>query len=502
MSAITVFLADDQALVRSGFRMLIEAEDDLEVVGEAADGAAALAALRARPCDVVLMDVRMPVMDGVEATRRIVEAGLGARVLVLTTFDLDEYAFAALKAGASGFLLKDARPADLLNAIRAVAAGDAVMAPSTTKRLLDHVRPTLPAEPGAQDARVALLTEREREVLEQIAADGAEVFYTGALAERMAADLQAQGALVSLEDLAGCEVQRLAPLEGSYRGRRVTTNQPPGGGAMLLQMLNLLEQFDLRELGHNTPQYIRTVCEAMKLATVDKDRFIGDPRFVDVPLGELLSKDRAREAAARIRAGHKASVVRVNPGAVVPRDTTHLSVVDGDGNCVAMTHSLAMPSGVMTPGMGFFYNGCMGVFDPRPGRAGSIAPGKSRFTSSCPSIVFDGLNGDIPEIVLGAPGGTQIAMGVLQAIVNVLDFGMDMQQAVSAPRFSSTSDAIDVCNRIPRYTTRVLQEQGYEVVRNPYNYTIGWVHGIRIAAGGLQGGADPGRDGVALQTAL
>ena len=170
MTAITVFLVDDQALVRSGFRMLIEAEDDLEVVGEAADGAAAVAALKARPCDVVLMDVRMPVMDGVEATRCIVEAGLGTRVLVLTTFDLDEYAFAALKAGASGFLLKDARPADLLNAIRAVAAGDAVMAPSTTKRLLDHVRPSLPAEPGVQDARLALLTDREKEVLEQIAA--------------------------------------------------------------------------------------------------------------------------------------------------------------------------------------------------------------------------------------------------------------------------------------------------------------------------------------------
>jgi len=170
MTAITVFLVDDQALVRSGFRMLIEAEDDLEVVGEAADGAAAVAALKARPCDVVLMDVRMPVMDGVEATRCIVEAGLGTRVLVLTTFDLDEYAFAALKAGASGFLLKDARRADLLNAIRAVAAGDAVMAPSTTKRLLDHVRPSLPAEPGVQDARLALLTDREKEVLEQIAA--------------------------------------------------------------------------------------------------------------------------------------------------------------------------------------------------------------------------------------------------------------------------------------------------------------------------------------------
>ncbi|HOA89077.1 response regulator [Propioniciclava tarda] len=167
---ISVFLADDQALVRSGFRMLIEAEDDLVVVGEAADGAAAVAALKARPCDVVLMDIRMPVMDGVEATRQIVNLGLGTRVLVLTTFDLDEYAFAALKAGASGFLLKDARPGDLLNAIRTVAAGDAVMAPSTTRRLLDHVRPTLRATTGEQDARLALLTDREREVLERIAA--------------------------------------------------------------------------------------------------------------------------------------------------------------------------------------------------------------------------------------------------------------------------------------------------------------------------------------------
>lgn len=166
---IRVFLADDQALVRSGFRMLIDSEDDLAVVGEAPDGAATVAALRADPADVVLMDIRMPVMDGVEATRRIVEERLGTKVLVLTTFDLDEYAFAALKAGASGFLLKDARPADLLNAIRNVAAGDAVVAPSTTRRLLDHVVPTLSSSPGEHDPRLALLTEREREVLLEVA---------------------------------------------------------------------------------------------------------------------------------------------------------------------------------------------------------------------------------------------------------------------------------------------------------------------------------------------
>lgn len=167
---IRVFLADDQALVRSGFRMLIDSSEDLQVVGEASDGAETVAALARNPADVVLMDVRMPVLDGVEATRRITEAGLSTRVLVLTTFDLDEYAFAALKAGASGFLLKDARPADLLNAIRNVAAGDAVMAPSTTRRLLDHVVPTLAAQPLAIDPRLALLTEREREVLGEVAA--------------------------------------------------------------------------------------------------------------------------------------------------------------------------------------------------------------------------------------------------------------------------------------------------------------------------------------------
>ncbi len=182
---ISVFLADDQALVRSGFRMLIEAEDDLDVVGEAADGAAAVAALRANPADVVLMDIRMPVLDGVEATRQIVASGIGTRVLVLTTFDLDEYAFAALRAGASGFMLKDARPADLLAAIRNVAAGDAVMAPSTTRRLLDHVRPTLPTASGNAGTRLAQLTDREREVLERIAAGdtNAEIAKTLYMAE-------------------------------------------------------------------------------------------------------------------------------------------------------------------------------------------------------------------------------------------------------------------------------------------------------------------------------
>ncbi|HEY1133969.1 MAG TPA: response regulator transcription factor [Nocardioides sp.] len=190
---IRVFLVDDQQMVRAGFRMLVDSQDDLTVVGEAGDGEEALRLLTPAPgattpvADVVLMDVRMPRMDGVDATRALAErAAAGAavpRVIVLTTFDLDEYAFAALKAGASAFLLKDAAPPDLLEAIRRVHAGDAVVAPSTTRRLLDHFAATLPdgagsgagaslavpaaAEPLAHP-RLAALTEREAEVLELV----------------------------------------------------------------------------------------------------------------------------------------------------------------------------------------------------------------------------------------------------------------------------------------------------------------------------------------------
>ena len=148
--------------------MLIEAQPDMEVVGEAGDGREALEALAITRADVVLMDVRMPRLDGVEATRLLLADGHAPKVIVLTTFDLDEHVFAAIRAGASGFLLKDARPDDLLAAIRAVLSGDAVVAPSATRRLLEHVADALPAPRGG-DPRLDLLTEREREVLLEVA---------------------------------------------------------------------------------------------------------------------------------------------------------------------------------------------------------------------------------------------------------------------------------------------------------------------------------------------
>lgn len=168
---IRVLLADDQALIRMGFRMVLDAEADIEVVGEAADGAAAITQAKALNPDVVLMDIRMPGVNGIEATAEITRT-LDAKVLILTTFDLDEYAFGGLRAGASGFLLKDTRPAELIEAIRTVASGEAVVSPRITRRMLEMFAGQLPSgatASGQVDPRIASLTPRETEILRLVA---------------------------------------------------------------------------------------------------------------------------------------------------------------------------------------------------------------------------------------------------------------------------------------------------------------------------------------------
>jgi DNA-binding NarL/FixJ family response regulator len=170
--AITVLLADDQPLLRMGFRLILEGEDDLRIVGEASNGAEAVRQVRELNPDVVLMDVRMPVLDGIEATRAITDSGACSRIIILTTFDVDEYAFAGLQAGASAFLLKDAAPSELINAVRVVASGDAVVAPRITQRLLEtYVRGAAKPTPvtPAPDPLLADLTPRETEMLQAMA---------------------------------------------------------------------------------------------------------------------------------------------------------------------------------------------------------------------------------------------------------------------------------------------------------------------------------------------
>jgi len=338
-----------------------------------------------------------------------------------------------------------------------------------------------------------IVNEEMARSLERIARGGADLFYKGEMAEEIAADMKANGGRVSLDDLRTYKTTRSEPVWGGYRGCKIAGAPPPAGGTLLIEILQILENFDLRRLSHNSPEFIRVLAETLKYATIDKDRHVGDPGFIDVPLDRLLSKSYARELAAKIESREKAHVERLGQK---DKGTTHISVVDADGNVVAMTHTLGNPSGAITEGLGFMYNGSMSVFDPRPGRTGSIAPGKARFSSMSPSIVF---KDESPFIAIGAPGGTYIFGSVAQGIVNVVAFGMSMFEAVSAPRISVTSDIIDVSNRIPRFVTSEVEAMGYRIARSYQSYAFAGLHGIKIENGRWFGGADPQRDGMALE---
>jgi len=330
----------------------------------------------------------------------------------------------------------------------------------------------------------------------KIADQGIASFYGGEIADAIVSDMEANGGLLTREDLKAVNVTITDPLWGDYRGYRIATNQPPGGGIMLIEMLNILENFDLAEMGHNSAEYIAVVSEAMKIATVDKDLHVGDPNFIDIPIDRLTSKDYARKQADKIKQGEITHVPRMQ-ASEQSKDTTHICTTDDVGNMVSLTHSLGMPSGTITDGLGFMYNGCMCVFDPRPGQPGSLKPGKSRFSAICPTMIFAG---DKPKLVIGAPGGTYITMGVLQGILNVLDFSMDADRAVAAPRICTTSDIIDVTNRIPRYVEQDLIGKGYSVRRSALSYHFAGVHAISFDENGKgTGGADPGRDGMAIE---
>jgi gamma-glutamyltranspeptidase/glutathione hydrolase len=331
--------------------------------------------------------------------------------------------------------------------------------------------------------------------LETIAAGGANAFYTGALAREMADDMAAHGGLMTLADLAGFRPRRHQPMMVPYRGRTIALPPPPAGGIVVAEILRILERFDLVALGHNSPEYVRVAAEAMKIAGRDKEEHIGDPDFTAPPLDRLLSDAYADECAARIRAGEKTRLSRVRGDS---KDTTTISCWDADGLVVSLTHTLGVPSGVIPPGTGFMLNGAMNWYDPRPGRPGSIAPGKRRFSSMTPTIVLE--DGQ-PVISFGAPGGAWIGVAVAQGLMNLLDWGMGIQAAVSAPRFSATTDAIDISNRIPYRTQAAVESMGYVVKRSPMSYAFAGLHGISCWDGVLEGGADPQRDGYAAGVA-
>jgi len=367
--------------------------------------------------------------------------------------------------------------------------------------LLDYVQSNAEArriylkEDGTPyDAGETLRNPDYARTLEQLAERGPYDFYQGDLAKRMADDLAANGSFVTAEDLADYEARDEQPVVGTYRGFTLASSPPPHGGPTLLAILNILEGYDLRSLGHNTPEYIYLVSMAMKAAFADRNPYLADPRFEDVPVEWMTSKERAQEWRARIDAGEPITVSFVPPE---PADTTHVSVVDEDGNCVALTHSLGNSSGVITPGLGFMYNNSMINFYPLPGHPNSIAPRKSRTTGMTPTIVYkDGK----PVLVIGAPGATRIITSIAQVILNVVDFDMSISDAVLAPRFDCQGNIIRCQARIPEYVCAAVRKK-HAIERIPRSHGgLALVHAIAVdpASGRTTGAADAGAGGMAL----
>ncbi len=335
--------------------------------------------------------------------------------------------------------------------------------------------------------------------LRRLAESGPAEFYSSDIGQTLGRAIRAHGGYVTEEDLASYRVRERAPVVGVYRGLTIVSDPLPAGGATLVQMLNALSHFDLATLGHNSPRYIDVVARVMQWAFADWTTRLGDPEFAPDMTDAITAPDYAAQAAQQIRDGVKFAVPRLQP--TESKDTTHINVVDQWGNIVSLTHSLGFSSGVVVDGLGFQLNNAMNCFHPLPGQANSIAPGKARLTGMAPTIVY---RDETPVIVIGAPGGTQIITGVLQVLLNLIDFGMSPVEAVSAPRFDAQSDVIDTQARIPLATLAALEAIGHKVCREVYSYgSFGLVHvAQRDEATGLwRGAADPGGDGMALSSA-
>jgi gamma-glutamyltranspeptidase/glutathione hydrolase len=330
--------------------------------------------------------------------------------------------------------------------------------------------------------------------LRRLAHAGADDFYTGDLAGRIAGDLAANGSWITAQDLAGYAIRESEPIVTSYRGYTIITSPPPHGGPTLAAILKILELYDLPAMPHNSPGYIHLVSMAMKAAFSDRNRELGDPAFVEVPLDQMLSDRRAAQWKQVIDREERIDTARIQPGS---RSTTQVTVVDHAGNCVSLTHSLGSSSGVITPGLGFMYNNSMINFHPYAGHPNSIAAGKGRTTGMTPTIVLDG---NQPVLILGAPGATRIITAVLQVILNRLDFGMSVTEAVLAPRFDCQGDMISCQSRIPEYVCADVRKK-HPIRRIPESHGgIALVHAVAIQpeTGRLCGAADTGADGMAL----
>ena len=343
--------------------------------------------------------------------------------------------------------------------------------------------------------------------LREIASQGPNAFYKGAMPARIGKFYQEHGAVLSAEDIESYEAHWVAPISTTYRGYTFYTQPPSSSGIAVLEQLNLLEGFDLKSLGHNTPEYLHLIGEVMRLAIADRNRYVGDPNFVKVPVERLLSKEYTRQRRSLIDLNGTMPIATAGDIEQPSEShTTHLNVVDADGNMVALTQTLGaiFGSGVIAADTGVLFSDEMRHLHLDPKDPSYLQPGKRSRSNESPIIV---LRAGQPFMAIGTPGNDGIWQRLVQVIVNVIDFDLDIQTAITEPRMiygghqetgSEIRPVFNVEDRIPKSVLETLRERGYEVRSVPDDH--GRVNGIIIdpRTGFRLGGADPREAGYAM----
>ena len=303
------------------------------------------------------------------------------------------------------------------------------------------------------------------QTLRLIVKEGPDALYGGALGERAVDYIQSAGGIMTMGDLTSYRTMPADVVRGNYRGFDIIGPPPPSaGGVHVIEMLNVLEGFDVAKLGFGTVDGVHLLAETLALGFEDRRRYMGDPAFADVPVQMLIDKDYAARRRGEIDMG---AVRPVETGYVAESNaTTHMAAADAEGNVIAATHTIHSPFGskATVPGTGMLLNNTMNIFDPHPGMANSIAPGK-RVTSSMAPIVIE--KDGKPFFCVGLVGGLRIFPSALQAIVNVIDHGMTAQQAVEAPRVWTLGEDLEMEEGFPDDVLRGLRERGHKIVEVP-----------------------------------
>ncbi|NNF34261.1 MAG: gamma-glutamyltransferase [Saprospiraceae bacterium] len=347
--------------------------------------------------------------------------------------------------------------------------------------------------------------------LKQIAKNGAKAFYEGEIAKRVVEDMKENGGIMRMEDFANYQVEEAEPVWGKYRGYEIASMPPPSsGGVHVVQMLNILEQYPLKYLGHNSAETLHFMAEAMKLAYADRSEHLGDPAFWDVPVEGLASKEYADDLREKVNRYSTTPSENIKPGNPVDyesNETTHFTVVDKAGNVVSNTYTLnfSYGNGIVAKGTGILLNNEMGDFSAKPGtpnafgliggEANSIQPGKRPLSSMTPTLVFKNKK---PYLATGSPGGSRIITTVLQIILNVIDHDMNIAEASHAVRIHHQwlPDVLYAEKGLSHDTKQLLAQKGHIILQRS---VMGSTQSIMLKDGYILGASDPRRpDGGTL----